>query len=320
MTAPLHIGITGASGLVGTALAARLTAAGHVVHPFVRRAARPGTREIAWQPALGQLEVAALAPLDVVINLAGENIGDGRWTQPRKRLIVESRVAGTRLLADALSALAGGSDRPRALVQASAIGFYGDTGDRPVDEDAPAGEGFLAEVCCAWEEAAAPVVRAGVRLAVARIGVVLSPSGGALARMLPPFRAGLGGPLGSGRQYLSWIHLDDTTAALAHLATSASRGVFNLTAPGAVPQGDFARALGEALHRPARLPAPAVALRLLFGEMADEMLLAGARVRPDRLRAAHFVFEHPELSGALRACLRPDGGAVSPTEPRVSTP
>jgi uncharacterized protein (TIGR01777 family) len=320
MSAPLHIGITGASGLVGTALTARLTAAGHTVHPFVRRAARPGTHEIAWQPAQGQLEVAALAPLDVVINLAGENIGDGRWTQPRKRLIVESRVAGTRLLAEALSALAAGSERPRALVQASAIGFYGDTGDRPVDEDAPPGEGFLAEVCCAWEEAAAPVVRAGVRLAVARIGVVLSPSGGALARMLPPFRAGVGGPLGSGRQYLSWIHLDDTTAALAHLATSGARGVFNLTAPGAVPQADFARALGEALHRPARLPAPAVALRLLFGEMADEMLLAGARVRPDRLRAGHFDFAYPELSGALRACLRPDGGAVSPTEPRVSTP
>lgn len=304
---PLRIGITGASGLVGSALAGALRGLGHRVHPLVRRAVRAGSDEIAWEPAGGEPDaalLAALAPLDAVVNLAGENLGAGRWTPERKRLILDSRVVGTRRLARALARL---DDRPRALVQASAIGYYGDTGDATVDESAAPGEGFLAEVCQAWEAAAAEVTAGGHRLALARLGVVLTPAGGALARMLPPFRAGLGGPLGSGRQYLSWIHLDDTVGALSRLATGpdAPAGVFNLTAPGAVRQAEFARALGAALHRPAILPAPALALRLAFGEMAESMLLAGSRVEPVRLRALGFEFRFPELAGALRACLAP---------------
>ena len=307
-----HVGITGASGLVGSALAAALRALGHRVYRFVRRAAQPGMDEIAWDPLGGDLDPAVLTPLDALVNLAGENIA-ARWTPALKRRVLESRIAGTRQLATALSRL---PDRPRVLVQASAIGYYGDQGDATVDERAGPGEGFLAEVCQAWEAAAAPVTSAGHRLAIARLGVVLSSSGGALARMLPPFRAGLGGPLGSGRQYLSWIHLEDTTAALSRLAVGpdAPSGLFNLTAPGAVRQRDFARALGTALRRPAILPAPAVALRLAFGEMADAMLLTGARVEPRRLLDAGFEFQWPELPAALQDCLR--SGARIPSSGR----
>ncbi len=303
----LTVGITGASGLVGRALTARLTAAGVRTVAFVRREVRDPIREIAWDPAAGRLAVADVKRLDALVHLAGEPIGEGRWTAARKRLMQDSRVEGTRLVARTLAALAGEDSRPRVLVQASAIGLYGTSdgqdGSPALDESAPVGRGFLAELCEAWEAATAGVEAAGHRLAIARIGIALSPHGGALARMLPPFRAGLGGPLGSGRQVLSWIHLDDVASALDFLLRTPVSGAFNLTAPTPVTQRDFARALGRALHRPAVLPAPAAVLRLALGEMADQLVLGGARVLPTRLQAAGFRHEYPNLDAALAACL-----------------
>jgi uncharacterized protein (TIGR01777 family) len=303
---PLVVGVTGASGLVGRALVAELGAAGHRVVRFVRGPARAGTDEISW--AGGRLDAAALDALDAIVHLAGENVGGGRWTPARKKLILDSRVEGTGLFARAMARQAPG----RRLIVASAVGYYGDASDRVVTEQAPAGDGFLAEVCTAWEAAAGPAAEAGHRVTFARLGVVLSPEGGALAKMVTPFRFGLGGPLGDGRQYLSWIHLNDTVRALRFLVEHGEAGPYNVTAPEPVRQAEFARALGAALHRPAVLPAPRFALEALLGEMAREMLLAGARVLPARLLDAGFRFSWPTLSAALRDCLgRPGAGEAA---------
>lgn len=294
----LRIALTGASGFLGSALVPHLRAAGHTVLPLVRRDAA-GPDEIAWNPAEHRIDGTAMEGLDAVLHLAGENIAGGRWTPARQAAIRQSRVVGTAFLARSLAALA---RPPAVLVCASAVGFYGDTGDRPVDEASPPGHGFLADVCQAWEAATAPAQEAGMRVVNLRMGVVLSARGGALARMLPPFRMGVGGPIGNGQQWFPWIHLDDVLAVW-HAAVHDPQlaGAVNVVAPGIVRQAAFARALGHALGRPAVVPLPALAVRLLFGQMGEELLLAGQRAVPRRLTETGFPFEYPDLAAALNA-------------------
>ncbi len=294
-TAPLTVAISGASGLVGQALSAFLTTGGHTVRPLVRRAPEDG--EIRWDPGGGEIDRAALEGVDAVVHLAGEPIV-GRWTDAKKSRIYDSRVDGTRLLASALAEL---DEKPRVLVCASAVGFYGDRGDAVLTEASSSGDGFLAEVCRDWEAACAPASAAGIRVVNARLGIVLSAAGGALGQMLTPFKLGLGGPVGSGDQYWSWIAIDDVVGGLHHaLVTDEVSGPLNLTAPEPVTSRAFAKTLGRVLGRPAFLPAPAFALRLALGEAADEMLLAGQRVLPEALRASGYGFRHAELEEALR--------------------
>jgi uncharacterized protein (TIGR01777 family) len=290
------IAVSGASGLVGSALVAFLDAAGHRVRPFVRGAAGP-PGAIHWDPARGTIDGAALAGVDAVVHLAGESVAGGRWTAARKERIRASRVRGTATIANALVALA---PRPAVLVSASAIGYYGDRGEEWLDESSGAGHGFLADVCREWESATEPAARSGIRVVHARIGIVLAEAGGALARMLAPFRLGLGGRLGSGRQFMSWIALDDAIGAIHHaLGEPALTGPVNVVGPDPLRNAEFARALGGVLGRPALLPVPGAAVRVLLGAMGRELLLAGARVRPARLLGSGFRFEHAALAGAL---------------------
>jgi hypothetical protein len=296
----MNVAMTGASGLVGSALAPFLTTGGHAVRRLVRRTAAPGSNDIMWDPARGTLDAAGLAGCDAVVHLAGENIGARRWSAARKEALRASRVASTRLLCETLARLA---TPPRVLVAASAIGWYGSReDDEAADERTPAGTGFLAELTHAWEAALAPARAAGIRVVSLRIGVVLAARGGALAKMLPAFRAGVGGPIGSGRQWMSWIALDDLVGiAHAALYEDSWSGPINAVAPQPVRQAELARTLGRVLRRPASLPLPEVAVRALFGEMGQELLLAGARVAPGRLAAAGFPFLYPDLEGALRS-------------------
>ena len=293
----LRVAVSGASGLVGRQLCAFLSTGGHVVKRLVRREARDAG-EIAWDPRGGEIDLAAMEGLDAVVHLAGENLASGRWSAARKERIHRSRSEGTRTLASAIARL----ERPPAvLVSASAIGWYGDARDEEVDESAPPGEGFLARVCEDWESAADPAREAGVRVVHPRIGIVLSADGGALSLMRLPFSLGLGGPLGSGAQWMSWIALDDLVGLIHQaLFDEALQGPVNAVAPEPARQRDFARTLGRVLRRPAVLPAPAFALRLLLGEMADEMLLGGARVRSRVLPGTGFEFLFPSLEEALR--------------------
>ena len=297
---PLAVAITGASGLVGRALAALLEGGGHRVVRVVRRTPA-GLDEISWDPAAGAITPADWEGLDAVVHLAGESIASGRWTAARKRAIRDSRVGPSALLARTLAGL---SRPPRVLVQASAIGFYGDRGDEELDERAIPGEGFLPGVSVHWEDATASAANAGIRVVLPRIGVVLTPAGGALARMLPPMRAGLGGTLGSGRQWMSWISLDDLIG-LIHEALFDERmaGPINAVAPEAVDNRRFTEQMAGVLGRPAFVPAPAVALRLALGEMADALLLASTRVVPARLTEIGFPYRHPRLEDALRHVL-----------------
>jgi uncharacterized protein len=295
---PQRIAITGASGLIGRALADFLSSGGHRVLRVVRRATSRSD-EIPWDPARGVLEARALEGLDALVHLAGESIAGARWTEQRKRRIRESRVQGTRLLADRLARL---SRPPRVWLSASALGFYGERGDAALDESSAPGSDFLAGVCREWEAAAAPAAGAGIRVVHPRIGVVLSARGGALAPMLLQFRAGLGGPVGNGAQYLSWISLDDTVGALHHLLFAEQvEGPVNLAAPAPLPSREFAAVLGRVLRRPARLALPAGAVSLLLGEMGRALLLGSARLVPARLRDSGFRWLHPQLEGALRA-------------------
>ena len=302
----LAIGVTGASGFLGRSLAAFLAARGDRVTRFVR-GRRAGTGEIAWDPLAGQLDECALEPLDGIVHLSGAGIADERWTLERRRLLVDSRVRSTATLARALAACAKRGARPRVLVSASAVGWYGDRGDEPLDERSGPGRGFLAELAQAWEAAAAPARDAGVRVAHPRTGLVLSPDGGVLAKLLLPFRLGAGGPLGDGRAWWSWIALSDWLDAVGFaLEAPALAGAFNAVAPEPVRQGDFARTLGRALHRPAFMPAPALALRAIMGRgRADEMLLASQRALPHALTAAGFRFREPELARLLARLLAP---------------
>jgi len=299
--APLRVLITGASGLVGGALASFLSTGGHSAFRVVRGGAAPKSDEVSWDIDRGRLAGDGLDGADAVVHLAGENIAGARWTPALKQRILDSRRVGTRRLCEALARL---ERPPRVLVSASAVGFYGDRGDAVVDEDSARGSGFLSDVCAAWEEATEPARAAGIRVVRLRIGVVLNGGGGALATMLPVFQMGVGGRVGSGEQYMSWIALDDLLGAILFaLRRDELEGAVNAVAPHPVTNAEFTRTLGDVLHRPTFFAVPAAAARLALGEMADEMLLAGARVSPTRLQAAGFNFEQTVLEDALRFTL-----------------
>jgi uncharacterized protein (TIGR01777 family) len=296
----MDILVTGASGLIGTALVSSLASSGHEVTRLVRGQPPSEGKTARWDPMAGTLETAAIEGVDAVVHLAGENIAE-RWTSAKKAQIRDSRVKGTQLLCETLTRL---SSPPKTLVSASAIGYYGDRGDAILTEDSPPGQGFLSEVCRAWEAATAPAQQHGIRVVQLRLGVVLSANGGALAKILPPFRLGLGGVLGSGQHYMSWIALDDAVGAIQHaIATDALQGPTNAAAPRAVTNQEFTKTLGKVLGRPTAIPLPAFAARLMFGEMADEVLLASARVQPAKLQASGYQFRYPELEDALRHVL-----------------
>ncbi|MET9389047.1 TIGR01777 family oxidoreductase [Streptomyces sp. NPDC006624] len=296
-----RIAVAGASGLIGSALVRSLTADGHEVRRMVRRAPR-GADEVRWDPEAGQADAAGLAGCDAVVNLAGAGVGDRRWTDAYKQRIHDSRVNGTSALARAVASL-DDEDRPRVFVNGSAIGYYGETGDRAVDESAPAGEGFLPELCVEWEAAAAPAREAGVRTVFPRTGLVVSRKGGAWGRLFPLFQAGLGGRMGDGRQYWSFIALHDEVAALRHLIdTEGLSGPFNLTAPNPVTNREITAAMGRVLRRPTLFPVPAPVLRSVLGEMAGDVL-GSARILPTRLLESGFRFAFPDVEGAIRAAL-----------------
>jgi uncharacterized protein len=296
----MRIAITGATGMVGTALSAALGRQGHQVVTVSRRPLPGG---VLWYPERGEIDAQALAGVDAAVNLAGENLAAGRWNDARKARIVSSRVEGTRLLSQTLAAA---GVRPRVLVSVSAIGYYGaQHGDAMLDEASPAGDDFLARLCVQWEGAADPARDAGIRVVHPRIGLILATEDGALAKMLPPFRLGLGGTLGTGSQWMSWIAIDDLVAALVHAITNnALHGGVNVVAPLPVPNTEFTATLAAELHRPALLPMPAGVLRFIFGEMAELTLLASLRVSAAQLLASGFVFKHSTLADALRSLLR----------------
>jgi uncharacterized protein (TIGR01777 family) len=294
----MKILVTGASGLIGSALVPSLTGAGHTVTRLVRSKPRPG--EIRWDPLGGDIDKASLEGQEAVIHLAGESIA-GRWTAEKKKKIRESRLKGTKLLAESLSQLA---SPPKVLLCASAIGYYGDRGDELLREESPAGSGFLAKVCREWEAAADRAVRESIRVVRLRNGIVLSAAGGALKTMLLPFKLGVGGKIGSGMQYMSWIAIDDVLGII-HLAITNDtlRGPVNVVAPNPVTNLVFTKTLGRVIGRPTVLPMPAFAARLVLGEMAEELLLASTRVTPRRLLAADYHFKFPQLESALRSIL-----------------
>jgi uncharacterized protein len=314
---PLNILVSGATGLIGSALVPFLTTGGHRVVRLARSrgpvqdSRSPGGDAVSndpaafrmedalrWDPAAGVMDEEGLEGFDAVVHLAAENIGEGVWTASRRKRILESRVRGTRLLCEALARR---RRRPKVLVSSSAVGIYGDRGEEIVDEASPSGRGFLAEVCREWEAATRPAEEAGIRVVRLRTAVVLTPSGGALAKMLLPFRLGVGGALGSGRQYMSWIAIDDLVSLILHAITRDSvSGPLNASTPNPVTNREFARAMGRVLSRPAIFPVPARALRLLLGEMAQETLLSSARGMPRRAIESGYRFRHPELEGALR--------------------
>lgn len=296
----MKIMVTGATGLVGRHLVPLLTTQGHEVLRLSRRPPQDAN-DLVWNPERRDLPPARLEGLDAVVHLAGENIASGRWTPALKERIRASRVEGTRLLCETLARL---QQKPHTLVCASAIGFYGDRGADVMTEASPPGTGFLPEVCQAWEAACEPARAAGIRVVNLRIGVVLSPEGGALAKMLPPFRCGLGGVVGSGRQYLSWIAIDDVTGAILHcLQHTELSGPVNATAPHPVTNQEFTQTLGGVLRRPTVFPLPAFAAKLMMGEMADELLLSSTRVEPHKLLQSGYVFRFPFLEAALRHLL-----------------
>jgi uncharacterized protein (TIGR01777 family) len=290
----MKVAISGASGLVGRALVRSLRGDGHEVVRLVRKEPS-GADEARWDP-FGAIDAKALDGVDAVVHLAGAGIGEHRWTESYKRQIRDSRVVGTRNLAETLAGLAA---KPRVLISASGMNFYGDTGDRAADETAPAGTGFLAELARDWEAAAAPAADAGIRVVHPRSGHVLAADGGLLGRLLPLFKLGLGGRLGSGRQWMSWISRDDHIAALRFLIDADIAGPVNLATPNPVTNAEFTRALGRAVGRPAIFVVPPFALRVALDGLADEGALINLRILPGRLTGAGFAFRHPELDGAL---------------------
>lgn len=295
-----RIAVSGASGLIGSALVRSLRADGHEVVRLVRRPARTGD-EVEWDPGRAYVDVAGLVGCDAVVHLAGAGVGDHRWTPEYKREIRDSRVRGTTAVAEAVASL---DVPPKVLVSGSAIGYYGDTGDRAVDEGAPAGEGFLPSVCVEWEAATSAAQEAGVRTVHARTGLVVGRTGGAWGRLFPLFRAGLGGRLGDGRQYWSFIALHDEVAALRHiLDTESLSGPVNLTGPDPVTNAEVTAAMGRVLRRPTLLTAPAPALRLVLGDFAEDVL-GSQRVLPGRLLESGFAFAFPGIDAAIRAALR----------------
>ncbi len=296
----MTLAVTGAGGMIGRALCRALGAAGHAVIALVRRPTRTD-REVSWDPDDGISDQASLEGIDGVIHLAGENIAKGRWTQHRMEVIRRSRVDATRRLVRSLTTL---SAPPRMFFCASAVGLYGNRGDELLDESSPPGGGFLAEVCTAWEAAAAEAEQFAARRVSLRFGVVLSPSGGALAKMLPAFRWGLGAALGDGRQYVAWISIDDAIGAVLHLLDRDElHGAVNIVAPEPVRLSEFNRVLAETVHRPACLRVPRTVVRILLGQLAEETVLASARARPRVLLDGGYHFRHPRLAEALASLL-----------------
>lgn len=297
----LRVHVTGSSGLVGRRLCLSLQDNGHEVRRLVRRKDETGPRALLWNPAGDQVDQAVLEGADVVVHLAGENIADKRWSDKQKRVIRESRTTSTANLARTIAAM---ENPPATFVCASAIGFYGSRGDEQLDESSEPGEGFLADVCKGWENACEPARQAGVRVVNVRTGMVLSGDGGALAKMLTPFRMGVGGVLGSGKQYMSWIEVDDLVRLIVFSMTATSlKGPVNAVAPKPVTNKEFTKTLGRVLGRPTIMPMPAFAARLAFGEMADELLLSSARVYPKQAEESGFRFLHADLESALRHTL-----------------
>lgn len=295
--------ITGASGLVGSRLSAELTKLGAQPVAAVRRPVKDEARELYWNPDRGEIDRAKLEGIDAVVHLAGENISDGRWTEEFKRKILESRVKGTHLIADALAHL---QRKPRVFVSASAIGYYGNRGADVMTEQSSPDDDFLANVCRQWEAAAQPARDAGIPVTNIRIGVVLSADGAALAKMLTPFKLGLGGKIGSGEQYMSWVTIDDLVGAIIFLLSRDEPvvGPVNVTAPNPATNLGFTKTLGRALGRPTIFPMPAFVVKLLFGEMGDALLLSSTRVAPQALQSAGYQFQYPELEPALRHLLK----------------
>ena len=294
--------IAGASGLVGTAVTSSLAKKRAAVTHLVRTTPDPGKQEIEWHPNKGQLDPAAIEGFDAVINLGGESVAEGRWTEEKKKRIRDSRIQGTRLLSETMAKL---SAPPKVFLCASATGIYGDRGNEIVDESSPDGKGFLAEVCREWEEATQAASGAGIRVVHLRFGPIFSAEGGMLAKLLPPFRMGVGGKIGSGEQYMSWVAMDDVVGVINFaLENDTLRGPLNVVTPKPVTNAEFTSALGKILSRPTFLTVPAFAARLAFGQMADEMLLASQRVMPKRLSEAGYRFQYPEVEEALRHVLR----------------
>jgi len=298
----MKILVSGSHGLVGSSLLPALSDKGHQVVRLVRGPVTAVGSEITWDPEGGRLDPALLTGFDAIVHLAGEGIAARRWTEAQKTRIRESRAKGTRLLSEAIAGL---DIPPRTLLSASAIGYYGDRGEQLLGEESPPGQGYLPEVCQVWEAATEPAARKGIRVVRLRFGIILSPAGGALAKMLPPFRMGAGGVLGSGRQYMSWISLDDEVGAIRHLiATDDAAGPFNLTAPHPATNAELTKVLGKVLRRPTAIPTPMAPLKLVYGrELIEHLLLGGQRVLPRRLEASGYGFGQPELEPALRALL-----------------
>lgn len=297
----MKILVTGATGLVGKTLVSFLTTGGHEVYRLSRNQEKLKERDIFWDPAKGMIDSQKLEGFDAVVHLAGENIAARRWTAAQKEKIRASRVDGTRLLSDALARL---KTPPQTFVCASAIGYYGNRGSEIMTENSTSGEGFLPEVCREWEESCQAAREAGIRVSNIRIGIVLSPEGGALGKMLLPFKLGIGGVLGSGTQYMSWVALDDVIGIIHHvLMTPNLSGPVNTVAPNPVTNREFTKRLGKVLNRPTILPAPAFAIRMLLGEMGDDLLLNGTRVVPEKLLQSGYEFRFSELETALRYLL-----------------
>lgn len=295
----MKIAIAGASGLIGSALTPELESDGHEVVRLVR--GTPRATEIEWHPNQDAIDPGTLESFDAVVNLAGENVAEGRWTEDKKKKIHDSRVHGTHLLGEAIARVTG---KPRVFVCASATGIYGDRGDDVLDEQSESGGGFLAGVCREWEKATEPASKAGVRVVNLRFGPILARQGGMLEKMLTPFKMGLGGKVGSGKQYISWVALEDAVAAMKLALNDESiRGPLNVVSPKPVTNEQFTRALGEILSRPTLMAMPAFAARLAFGEMADEMLLVSQRIVPRKLQGAGFKFRFSDLDTALQHCL-----------------
>jgi uncharacterized protein len=299
----MRILISGSHGLVGTALIKSLEQeGGHEMFRLVRHYPESAS-EIEWSPDRYSIALARIEGFDAVVHLAGESIAEGRWTEEKKKKIRESRIKGTKLLADALANL---SNPPRTLISASAIGYYGNRGDELLTEASAPGDDFLADVCREWEATTALAKEKGIRVVNTRFGIILDAHGGALAKLLPPFRMGIGGKIGSGKQWMSWIALDDVVGGIKFaLANDSIRGPINFVAPTPVTNREFTKTLGKALSRPTIFPIPAFGLRLLFGEMADALLLSSQRVEPSKLREADYQFEYSELAIALRHVLNP---------------
>ena len=291
--------ITGSSGLVGSALTNFFHANGNEVIRLLRKSVSTGSP--VWDPENGEIDLTGIRDISAVVHLAGDNLAEGQWNDRKKNSILSSRVNGTKLLSKYFVA---SGHKPSVIVSASAVGFYGDRGEERVDEASEPGKGFLADVCKQWEEAAASAVDAGVRVVNLRFGVVLSAGGGALKKMLLPFRIGLGGVIGSGKQYMSWVSIDDVTGMIQHIISNeAVRGPVNLVSPNPVSNREFTKALGQILNRPTIFPMPAFAARIVFGEMADELLLSSTRVIPKKLMDSGYEFRHPELGGAFEQLL-----------------